>query len=61
MDAYQKELKRKRDNYSHDQYILEQGEHKKAVEIATSLKKEGLSIELIAKSTGLSIDEIENL
>lgn len=37
------------------------GEQNKAIEIATSLKKEGLSIELIAKTTGLSIEQIEAL
>lgn len=36
-------------------------EKKTKIEIATNLKKEGLSIELIAKTTGLSAEEIEQL
>ena len=39
----------------------ERGEHKKALDIAGQLKKEGLSIEFIAKVTNLSVSEIENL
>jgi predicted transposase/invertase (TIGR01784 family) len=38
-----------------------EGEHKKALDIAHELKKEGLTREFIAKTTGLSIDEIEAL
>jgi hypothetical protein len=37
------------------------GELKKALNIARELKKEGLAIEFIAKTTGLSIEEIEKL
>lgn len=40
---------------------LEIGEHNKAMEIARELKKEGLAIEFIAKTTKLSIAEIEEL
>ena len=36
-------------------------EKKTKIEIATNLKKGGLSIELIAKTTGLSAEEIEQL
>lgn len=38
---------------------IEQGEYKKAIAIARELKKEGLAIEFIAKTTKLSIEEIE--
>ena len=38
-----------------------EGKMKEKLEIAKSLKKEGLSTELIAKTTGLSIEEIEAL
>ena len=38
-----------------------EGEANKAVEIARSSLKEGLSIELISKITGLSVEEIEKL
>ena len=39
----------------------EKAEHNKALNIAREFKKMGLSIEDIAKGTGLSIEEIENL
>ena len=38
-----------------------EGEHNKAIAIARELKKEGLAIEFIAKTTKLSIEEIEKL
>jgi len=38
---------------------IEQGEHRKAFEIARELKKEGLAVEFIAKTTKLSVEEIE--
>jgi len=37
------------------------GERKKALVIAGKLKKEGLSIEFITETTGLTIEEIEKL
>ena len=37
------------------------GEHKKAIETAKSMKQENMSVNLIARFTGLSPDEIENL
>jgi predicted transposase/invertase (TIGR01784 family) len=40
---------------------IEKGEHKKALDIAGELKKEGASIEFIAKITKLSTEEIEKL
>lgn len=69
MSAYQKELKRKRDNYSHDQHMLqkgieqgiEQGEHKKAIEMAEKLIAKGVSSNEISELTGLSVKEIEEL
>jgi predicted transposase/invertase (TIGR01784 family) len=36
-------------------------EKKARLEIAKNLKKEGVSVELIAKSTGLSVEEVEKL
>lgn len=65
MNAYQQSLKIKRDNYNHDQYVLNQGEakgkYKNSLEIARELKKEGLTVEFIAKTTKLSLEEIEAL
>jgi len=40
---------------------IEKGEKKKAIEIAKGLKKDGISIEIISKNTGLTIKEIERL
>ena len=40
---------------------IEKGERNKAIAIARELKKEGLAIEFIAKTTKLSIEEIEKL
>ena len=38
-----------------------QGKLEEAIEIARELKKEGLAVEFIAKTTKLSIEEIEKL
>ena len=40
---------------------IEKGRHEEALEIARELKKEGSSIEFIAKITKLSISDIEKL
>ena len=40
---------------------LSQGEHKKAIETAKSMKSEDMPVNTIARFTGLSIDEIEKL
>ena len=40
---------------------ITQGEHKKAVETAKSMKSENMSVSLIAHFTGLSVEEIEKL
>ncbi|MDR6784568.1 putative transposase/invertase (TIGR01784 family) [Pedobacter africanus] len=62
MNAYQKELKRKRDNYSHDQYILEQGLEQGKLrarhEMALQMINEGYLIEEIIKLTRLTKEEI---
>ena len=39
----------------------EEGEHNKAIQIATDMKKEGLDLALIVKMTKLSLEEIEKL
>jgi predicted transposase/invertase (TIGR01784 family) len=58
---YDSSLKYRWDNKNVLDYALKEGQHKKAIEIARELKKEGLSIDFIAKTTGLSIEEIEKL
>jgi predicted transposase/invertase (TIGR01784 family) len=62
---YDSSMKYKWDNKNVLDYALkegmEQGGYKKALEIARELKKEGLAVEFIAKTTELSIDEIVKL
>jgi predicted transposase/invertase (TIGR01784 family) len=40
---------------------IEKGKHEEALAIAKELKKEGLAIDFIAKTTKLSVEEIEKL
>jgi predicted transposase/invertase (TIGR01784 family) len=69
MNAYQQSLKIKRDNYVHDQNVLNQGieqgkakgRHEEALEIAREMRKDKFSIETIVKLTKLPIEEIEAL
>jgi PD-(D/E)XK nuclease family transposase len=62
---YDSSLKYKWDNKNVLDYAVStakaEGEHKKALDIARVLKKEGLTSEFIAKTTKLSIEEIEKL
>ena len=56
----------KKEIYSYDKQILldeerKLGKKEEQLNIARNLKKLGLDIELIKKSTGLSIEEIEKL
>jgi predicted transposase/invertase (TIGR01784 family) len=43
------------------QSILAEGKEEKQREIALNLLREGLSIEIVARGTGLSIEEIQQL
>jgi predicted transposase/invertase (TIGR01784 family) len=66
---YNRSLKYKWDNKNVMDYAVAQaelrgeakGRHEEAIEIARKLKKDGLAIELIAKATDLSVEEIEAL
>lgn len=62
---YDTSLKRKWDNKAVLDYAVseavKEAEHSKTVDIARELKKEGLSVEFIAKTTKLPIEEIEKL
>ncbi|WP_407425339.1 hypothetical protein [Treponema sp.] len=40
---------------------LKQGEHNKAIETARILKQSNIALDVILKSTGLSIEEINSL
>jgi predicted transposase/invertase (TIGR01784 family) len=62
---YDNSMKYKWDNQNVLDYAVAtakaEGEHKKALDIARELKKEGLTIEFIAKTTKLSPEDIEKL
>ena len=58
---YNSSLKYKWDNKNVLDYAVTTAEHKKALDIARELKKEGLANDFIAKITKLSIEEIEKL
>lgn len=64
-DMYDSSLKYKWDNQNVLEYAVStakaEGRHLGIVETARELKKEGLSVEFIAKTTKLSIEEIEKL
>lgn len=49
------------DNYAVFKHAVEKGEKKKSKEIALNLLTYNTPIDVIAKSTGLSIDEIKKL
>jgi predicted transposase/invertase (TIGR01784 family) len=58
---YEDSLKYYRDIKNSLDTAREEGERKKQIEVAKTGLKEGLSVELIMKLTGLSKEEIENL
>jgi predicted transposase/invertase (TIGR01784 family) len=62
---YDQNMKYKWDNENVMEYAVTtakaEGEHKKALEVALKMKKEGFSIDQIAKFTDLSAEEIEQL
>jgi predicted transposase/invertase (TIGR01784 family) len=58
---YEESLKHYRDMKGAMDTSFEDGEEKKAKEIVQNSLKEGLSIELISKITGLPVEEIEKL
>jgi len=70
---YDSTLKRKWDNKNVLDYAIkegmekgieqgiEKGEHKKALDVAREMKKDGLPLSQISKFTKLSVEEIEKL
>ena len=58
---YEESLKHYRDLKGAIDSSFEDGEVKKAKEIAAKLKETGIDIDIIAKTTGLSKEEIEKL
>ncbi len=58
---YDSSLKYKWDNKNVLDYAVKEGKLEEAKAIARELKKEGLAIDFIARTTKLSIEEIEKL
>ncbi len=42
-------------------YALEEGREEEKIEIALNLLEEGLPVDLIAKTTGLSVEQVKQL
>lgn len=59
--VYDENLKIYRDWRSTLEYAVEEAEVKGKTEVAANMKNQGISIEIIAKCTGLSVEEIEQL
>ena len=58
---YDSSLKYKWDNKNVLDYAVKEAEHKKTIDIAIEMKKDGLPLAQISKFTKLSIEEIEKL
>ena len=61
MRTYEESLKTYRDNYSILETAKKEGRQEERIELAKEMKKEGLSIEQIARITGLSKEQLEKL
>ncbi len=59
--SYEDSLKYYRDLKNSLDTAKEEGKEEKAIEIAKSLLENGISVEIISKSTGLSIEEIRKI
>ncbi len=60
-DEYEQSLKYFRDNINTVSTAFEDGENNKALKVAKILKDQGIAFDIIAISTGLSIEVIRNL
>jgi hypothetical protein len=58
---YDSNLKSRWDYENSVAFAAEEAEHKKAVDIAREMKKDGISIAQIVKFTKLSVKEVEKL
>ena len=58
---YDESLKILRDRLSEIAYAEKRGEHNKQIEIARSMKNDGMPIEMIIRYTGLSVEMIDKL
>ncbi len=61
MRTYEESLKVYRDNYAVIETAKNEGRQEERIELARGMKKEGLSVELIARISGLSREQIEKL
>jgi predicted transposase/invertase (TIGR01784 family) len=61
MKTYEESLKTYRDNYSIIETAKREGASEREIELAKGMKKEGLSVDLIVRITGLSKEQIEKL
>jgi len=61
MKAYEESLKTYRDNYSVIETAKKEGKDEGMVDVAREMKKDGHPIEMIAKYTGLTKEQIEKL
>jgi predicted transposase/invertase (TIGR01784 family) len=60
-DAYERTLKHYRDAINVYEGAIETGEARKTISIAKKLKELGATLDMICKSTGLSVEEVEKL
>lgn len=60
-DIYEASMKLLEDEVDMEEIGYVRGEHDKAIQIATDMKKEGLDLALIVKMTKLSLEEVETL
>jgi predicted transposase/invertase (TIGR01784 family) len=58
LEAYEKVCMRENDEKNRLEKAVEVGKIEREIEIATNMKNHGIAIEIIAKSTGLSIAQI---
>lgn len=61
MKAYEESLKVYRDNYSVIETAKREGATEREIEIAKKLKQNGVSTDIIVKTTGLTEKQIEEL
>lgn len=59
--SYETSLKTYRDNLAAEKALINQGKDEKALEIANNLRQLGMALEAIAKATGLSVTDLEQL
>ncbi len=61
MDAMMDTVRQQREMREAEEQGMAQGEHKRAMEAARRMLQDKLSVELAAKYTGLSVEEVQEL